>query len=405
MKRSYESLLPWHFSKYRQMLFLAGPRQVGKTTVSEAASALTDHFVYFTWDSQETRDLILAGEKTVAEAAQLFNIHSKLPIVVFDEIHKFAHWKNFLKGFFDLYKTKTHIIVTGSSRLDIFQKGGDSLMGRYFLYRMHPISVAEYLNPARLPTPQQEITQPKLIDDTIFQQLLTFGGFPEPFLIHDPQFSTVWKRTRQQQLFREDIRDLTHIQEINQLEILAEILKLQAGQLLNLSNLNQKVGASVNTVKRWLDVLETFYYCFLVRPYSSNITRSLLKGPKVFLWDWSQVADEGARNENFVASHLLKAVHLWTDLGLGEYELFFIRDKEKREVDFCVTKNGVPWMLVEVKSSDNHSVSEHLYRFAKQLNVAHAFQVVFNAKPVLVDCFSLQEPSIVPVQTLLSQLV
>ena len=403
MQRLYQSLIYEHFIKNRQMLFLAGPRQVGKTTISKTAEALTKHFYYWNWDIVEDRNFILEGPRTIGNKIGLEHMQStNLPIVVFDEIHKYTKWKNFLKGFYDLYQTKINIIVTGSSRLDVFKSGGDSLMGRYIPYRIHPISVAEY---TRTILTNKEILPPTYVELEVIHNLLKFGGFPDPFLKKDEKFLIQWRRLIQQQLFREDIRDLSHIQEIGQLEILSNLLKYQASQLLNLSNLAKKMNVAVTTIKRWLGTLEIFYYCFLIKPYTKNITRGLLREPKLYLWDWSTIKNEGARFENLIASHLLKAVHFWTDRGFGDYELYFIRDKEKREVDFLVTKNDTPWFLVEAKYSSNNSISEHLYRFQQQLKAPHAFQIVLNAEYVDADCFVEKNPVIVPASTFLSQLI
>src|SRR5688500_11695925 len=216
MKRLYEAILAQHFKhhSYKQMLFLAGPRQVGKTTVSLSAKALTHKFTYLNWDNQDHRQIILAGPTAVADFIELAKAYADLPIVVFDELHKYRHWKNFLKGFFDTYRDQLHIIVTGSSKLDIYRTGGDSLMGRYFPYRVHPVSVAECL---RTEVNQHEITSPKSIKPATFDALLEFGGFPEPFLNQSKTFSRRWKQLRKEQLFRGDIRDLSRIQEVDQL--------------------------------------------------------------------------------------------------------------------------------------------------------------------------------------------
>jgi len=402
MHRIYEGLIKEHFANNQQMLFLAGPRQVGKTTISLAAKALTDEFTYLNWDNYDDRRLIVEGPSNIAVKLGLSQLRKKLPIVVFDEIHKYTKWKIFLKGFFDTYKNQVKIIVTGSSKLNIYRRGGDSLMGRYFCYRIHPISVAECLHVVPI---EQEINKPTVIDKAQFQALWEFGGFPEPFLKHETRFYQRWKNLRQHQLFREDIRDLSHIQEIAHIEILANILKEQAGQLVNLSSFAKHIQVSVSTIKRWLGTLENFYYCFLIKPWTKNISRSLLKEPKLYLWDWSEITDPGAKAENFVAAHLLKAIHYWTDCGFGNYDLFFIRDKDKREVDFLVTKNQKPWFLVEVKHSKSNSLNENLYRFQEYTKAQHAFQVVFDLEPIEVDCFTKREPIIVPVQTFLSQLV
>lgn len=275
-------------------------------------------------------------------------------------------------------------------------------MGRYFSYRIHPFSVAECLhnNFSKI-----EIREPKLIDQNMFQALFNFGGFPEPFIKQETTFYNRWKKLRKEQLFHEDIRDLSKIYDITQLEILAEIIKEHAGKLVNYTNFANKIGSSVDSIKRWINTLNSFYYCFTIKPWSKNITRSLIKEPKIYLWDWSDISDIGAKTENFVASHLLKAVHFWTDLGFGDYELYFLRDKEKREVDFLVTKNNEPWFLVEVKNSDNQGLSKNLFHFQKQLNAKHAFQVAFDMEPIVKNCFEYNHPIIVPAKIFLSQLV
>ena len=274
-------------------------------------------------------------------------------------------------------------------------------MGRYFIYRMHPFSVSEILTDK---IAENEIRKPQIIDNSSFEQLLTFGGFPEPLLKADKRFYNRWRRLRTEQFFHEDIRDLTNVQEIAQLEILAEILKNQTGQLANYSTLANAINVSVDTIRRWIQVLENLYFCFCIKPWSSNVKKSLLKQPKIYLWDWTLCGNIGARNENFIASHLLKAVHLWTDIGIGDYELFYIRDKIKREVDFLVTKNKIPWFLVEVKTSKD-SLSPNLKFFQQQIKAEYAFQVTINMDYVDRDCFTESGPVIVPAKTFLSQLV
>ena len=402
MKRVYEELIHRDLEENRQMIFMAGPRQVGKTTCSLSAERYSSDFHYLNWDVPSHRQLIIAGPDAVAEKLGLLQAKSNLPIVVFDEIHKYGKWKQFLKGFFDIYGSKVRIIVTGSAKLNIYKAGSDSLMGRYFLYRIHPFSVAEVISPKVI---DKEIKAPHEIDSKQFNQLFEFGGFPEPFIKHSKSFATRWQRLKQQQLFKEDIRELSQIQELASLEMLAEILKSQAGQLVSYSNIANAVNVSIPTIQKWIKSLEAFYYCFTIKPWSKNVKRALRKEPKIYLWDWSVITDRGAKCENFVAAHLLKAVHYWTDRGFGDYELYFIRDKEKREVDFLVTKDKKPWFLVEVKQSKNHSISKALYQFQKITGAAHAFQVVFDMDYVSKDCFDYTEPVIVPIQTLLSQLV
>ena len=402
MKRIYQVVVEEHLRQYDQMSLLVGPRQVGKSTLANNIKALSPYNKSFNWDVLEDREQITAGGSSIVHGLQLDAMLKTKPIIIFDEIHKYSQWKTFLKGFVDEYKTRLHIIVTGSCKLDIYRKGGDSLMGRYFLYRIHPISVAELL---RTSISDNEISKPIELKQDLFDSLLEFGGFPEPFLKQNKRFYNIWQNLRRQQMIKEDIRSVSQIQEISQLELLAFTLQQQAGQLLNYSNLAKKIRASDQTIRRWIDVLTAYYHCFIIKPWSRNIARSLLKDPKIYLWDWSIIDDSGAKLENFVASHLLKAVHFWNDTGLGKYDLHFLRDKDKKEVDFVVIKDDKPWFLVEVKSSGKESLSKNLYNFQQQTGAKHAFQVVFDLPYVEQDCFQHTQPIIVPAQTFLSQLI
>ncbi len=402
MKRVYTSVAQSHLKKYRQMIFLAGPRQVGKTTCSKSFEKEYSPFYYLNWEVAEHRKLIIAGPIDVGNFLNLQTVNTKKTLVVFDEIHKFGKWKRFLKGFFDLYEKKCHVIVTGSAKLDVYQRGGDSMMGRYFPYRVHPLSVGELL---RTQIRETELVPPKRLDPQELDRLLHFGGFPEPYIRMDQHFSNNWHRLRKQQLIEDDIRQLSQIQDFSELEILLDLIADESGQLLNASSFAKQINMASNTITRWVKTLESFYFCYLVKPWSTNVRRTLRKTPKVYLWDWSMVKDRGQRVENFIASHLLKAVHFWTDLGFGSYDLHYIRDTNKNEVDFLVTKERKPWFLVEAKASTNKRISKQLYKFQEELEVPFAFQVVYDMPYVDVDCFTQTKPVIVPASTLLSQLV
>ena len=401
MKRIYEAIIQNHLQRYDQMIFLTGPRQVGKTTLVKSLRSENNH-VYLNWDNLNDKKTIISGYDEIIAPLHLEKLASAKPILIFDEIHKMSDWKNFLKGFYDTYKTKIHIIVTGSAKLDVYQKGGDSLMGRYFLYHQFPITLAENV---RVEFSDREINAPQKIDDHIWDALFEFGGFPEPFLKKDRLFLNQWHNLKHNQLFREEIRDLGEIRELAQCELLATILQQNASHLINYSQLSRQIKASDYSVRKWLNTLRSLYYCFFIQPWSKNISRSLLKEPKCYLWDWSLITNQGAKTENFVACHLFKAVNLWTDTGLGKYELFFIRDKDKNEVDFLIVKNDTPWVLIEVKSSSNSAINSSLYKFQKQLNIKHAYQVAYDMPYIDKNCFELEQPIIVPMKTFLSQLV
>lgn len=396
LPRLYTAILTEHFAEHRQMALLAGARQVGKTTVCHL---LDPEASYLNFDDQDDRALILSGPKAVAQELGLEQLRERRPLVVFDELHKHGRWKAFLKGFFDGFGARTRIAVTGSARLDVYRRGGDSLMGRYFLYRMHPLSVGELL---RQDVPDQPLRAPAELARARYQQLLVSGGFPEPFL-RDARFGTRWRELRRQQLIREDVRDLARVQEISQLEVLEILLRARSGMSLSYSELARTVNVTVDTVRRWVDLLTVLYHGFLVRPWFKNVAKSLRKEPKWYMTDWSGIEDEGRRAETFVACHLLKAVHTWTDLGFGKFELRYLRDKEKREVDFCVVRGGNPWFLVEVKQSDAR-LSSSVGWFQQQTGAKHAFQVLVDMEFVAADPFARTDPCVVPAATLLSML-
>lgn len=394
--RIYDGVLREHLVEHRQMALVSGPRQVGKTT---ACRAISDH--YLNWDNPDDRRVIVAGPGKVAEAAKLDLLREKPPVVTFDELHKFPKWKSWLKGLFDSYGDRARFIVTGSSRLDVFKRGGDSLMGRYFLYRMHPWSVAEC---ATTSLPETPVRQPSAIDEDDWRALQDHGGFPEPFLKRDPRFTRRWRNLRHEQLSREDLREVTRVQDIGTMELMMRLLAERSGGQLVYAGLARETGVTIDTVKRWIDLLERLHYGFLVRPWFKNVTKALVKEPKWFLRDWSGCEDAGARSETLVACHLLKAVDGWNDLGLGRFELRYLRDKRQREVDFLVVRDRKPWFLVEVKTADT-SLSPSLAHFQNETGAPHAFQVVIELPFEAVDGFTAKTPVVVSARGFLSQLL
>ncbi|MCK5797755.1 MAG: ATP-binding protein [Deltaproteobacteria bacterium] len=379
------------------MAFVSGPRQVGKTTSCRHFRA--DHS-YLTWDDQDDRRLILSGPRAVVESLHLERLGTGRKMLVLDEFHKYSRWKTFLKGLFDKEKERIQIVVTGSSRMEHYQRGGDSLMGRYLPYRMHPLSVGELISTELLET---ELRLPPPRDPGLIDALWTHGGFPEPLALANPRFSRRWRRLRRDQLIAEDIRDLSQIRQVDQLSVLADILGERSASQLSYAHLARQINVAVDTARRWVGSLVALHHGFLLRPFSKNVAKSLRKEPKWYLRDWSTIDDVGQRAETFVAAHLLKAVQTWEDLGLGDYELNYLRDKAKREVDFVVVRDGRPWFLVEVKHSDT-TLSPALRYFQDQIGAVHAFQGVFALPWTSTDCFSRGDPCVVPIATLLSQL-
>ena len=397
--RIYDSLLAEHLASHRQMALVSGPRQVGKTTTCRLRAA-----AYVNWDSIDDRELILSGPGRLVDALRLDRVSDAVPVVLFDELHKFPRWKQFLKGLFDTHADRVRIAVTGSSRMNVYRRGGDSLMGRYFPYRMHPFSVAEAAA-CDLPDPARIVRLPKPVGAAEFDALWHHGGYPEPFLKRDVRFSRRWQSLRLLQLVREDVRDFTQVQQLDQMEVMARLLMDRSGQQLVYGNLARQVRVSVDTVRRWIAALCDLHLGFLVRPWFNNVSRSLRKEPKWYLRDWASIEDAGQRSETFVACHLLKAVDGWNDLGLGAFQLGYLRDKEKREVDFVVVRDGSPWFLVEAKHGDE-SMSPSLKRYQERVGAPFAFQVTVDADPVHQDCFAHPGPPvIVPARTFLSQLL
>ena len=396
--RLYENVIREHLSLYRQMVFLSGPRQVGKTTLARCFA--TD---YLNWETKDIRQLVLKGAKAVGESLGLPQEDSAKRILVFDEIHRYSKWKGFLKGFFDLYEKQVRIFATGSARLDVYKRGGDSMMGRYFPYRIHPLSVAELVDPS-IPDEKKVVRMPRAIAEDQWESLNAFGGFPEPLANGSMRFLRKWRALRLEQLFREDIRDITKSAELDQIEVLALILANRSGDQLVMSSLASDVTTSEPTVKKWIALLKALYYGFAVKPYYKNVENSIRKTPKWYLRDWSGIEDAGKRMETFVACHLLKAVEGWSDLGFGEFDLYYIRDKKKREVDFLVTRDKKPWFVAEVKNA-NEKLSPALSLFQRQTGAEHAFQIVAERPFEEADCFDFREPTVVSARTFLSQLL
>jgi predicted AAA+ superfamily ATPase len=348
-----------------KMVLLAGPRQVGKTTLARRVLGAWESGVYVSWDNREDRRDIRSGRWPGGSA-----------LVVLDELHKWRGWKSWLKGEFDKHRERLRFLVTGSARLDLYRRGGDSLQGRYHHHRLHPFSYAE-LAPRRAPTvpsPGRELEIPSEGDQDLVESLLQYGGFPEPFLAHSPRTLRRWQKERLDRFFREDVRDLEPLRDLSTFQLLADLLPDRVGSLLSLNALREDLEVSHRALTHWMDVLETMYHVFRVRPFAGPRSRLLGKMPKAYLWDSSLVPARAARFENLVASHLLKLCHFLEDTEGHPTELRYLRDREGREVDFLVMAGRKPWFLVEAKVSDTR-VDPSIVLYKKRLGVPWAYQV------------------------------
>ncbi|OFZ22064.1 MAG: hypothetical protein A2202_00880 [Bdellovibrionales bacterium RIFOXYA1_FULL_36_14] len=353
----------------KKIAFVTGPRQVGKTTLcKQILEKLKASDSYYNWDDQDFRLVWIQSPKNLIE---------KKDIVVFDEIHKDRKWKNKLKGLFDLYGSKVNFIVSGSARLDYYRKSGDSLQGRYFPYHLHPFTLGE-TSSIKLP-PQKNWLEHANTSDIAFDDLLNLGGFPEPLLGQSQNKATRWRNLYRERMVREDIRDLQNVRDLSMLDNLSLLLKTKIGSQLSYESLRKDLSVSFESILRWIDLYEAIYYCYRIRPYSNKIKNSIIKEPKLYLYDWSNLEEQGAKFENLIAGHLLKNVHLWTDGAMGDFKLYYLRDKQKREVDFFITNNNKPYLLLEVKSNQT-ALSPSLIHYNEILKPMFCLQLVREEK-------------------------
>ena len=364
------------FSAHK-IAFLSGPRQCGKTTLAKMLLRQRKIGIYRNWDQSEFRRAWAINPSAIVPRAEGENV----PLLVLDEIHKDRRWKRNLKGVFDTLETPCDILVTGSARLNVYMKGSDSLLGRHLSFRLHPFSIRELHRPAVLgPDEAVEALFTRAQKKTSGSQeslasLMTYGPYPEPFLAQNQRLARLWRRSREQLVVREDLRDLSHLPDLGRIEMMTSLLPERVGSPFSMASLARDLEVSIPTVKRWLGYLRMLYYLFEVKPYSKRITRSIRREGKVYLWDYAIVPDNGARFENLIACHLLKACHFWTDTGEGEFELFLLRNKDKQEIDFLIVRDGQPWLPVEVKYADT-TPSPNWSRFLGMLPCRRAIQVV-----------------------------
>lgn len=354
----------------RQMLFVTGPRQSGKTTLAKQIGGTFKDSLYLNWDLPDDRAAIL---RDPVFFTKMNRKSAGKPLVIFDEIHKKNSWKNYLKGCYDESSGDFKFLCTGSGRLDLFQKGSDSLAGRYFLFHLWPFTVAELAGVRR--DFKSFYSNPfidNLHDDDhiagIWQRLREKSGFPDPYLSEIEPFYQLWSRTYRNQLIREDIRNATKIEKIDQMEALTYLLPNKVGSPISINNFAQDLGVAFETVKSWLLLLDRFFVTFRLKPFHKKIARSITKERKLYLFDYPQIEDPAARFENMIAVDLLRAITTWNECGHGPFDLFYVRNREKQEVDFLITERNRPWLLIEAKSGDTEPESS-LLAIQKQLNV------------------------------------
>jgi uncharacterized protein len=357
-------------SRDKAMIFISGPRQAGKTTFAQFISKEYINNLYFNWDILDQRTRMITNPYFFEEVGRRDN---SIPLIVFDEIHKYKDWKNYLKGVFDKYQREFQFLVSGSGRLDAYQWAGDSLAGRYYHFRLWPFTLSELADrnvsfSDFTGDPLRVLSDAGHSAAAIWKDLKELSGFPEPYLSGRKTTWRRWSGTYARQIVREDIRDMTGIRSVSDLETLYSLLIAGIGSPTSLPSLSNNLKVSYNSVSHWLTIFEKMYLVFTLLPWSHRITRAIHKERKTYIWDIPQIKEAAARFENMVAVELFRAVSNWTDMGFGSFSLHYIKNKEHQEVDFLITHDGDPFLLIEAKLSDSQP-SASLLKFQSQLNI------------------------------------
>jgi len=333
-----------------KIVLLSGPRQVGKTTLTQK---LDQKAQYINYDNMDDRSIILKRS------------FDRQGLIIFDELHKLRNWKSWLKGIYDHDKGKYQIIVTGSSRLDIAKKMGDSLAGRFFLYHLHPLTLKELKN--------------HIPPEKALEQLLKCSGFPEPFFKSTQQFYNRWRHSHLDIILRQDLASMELIHDIGDIENLILLLQDRVGGTIKYANLAHDLGRDPKTIKRWITILENLFIIFTVSPYTKSINKAILKEPKVYFYDVARIKNPGAQLENLVALSLKKELDYILDTSGTTGNLGYLRNKDGKELDFIVTMENGLTFLFEVKTSDE-TPSKHFNYFSNFFNKPKCIQLVKNLK-------------------------
>ncbi len=383
MKRTLSPFIKKDLKK--KPVLLSGPRQCGKTFL---AKRLFDSYDYSNFD-------VVADRKMIISQDWLRN----RDLVIFDELHKMKKWKSWLKGIFDSNEKNQKYLVTGSANLNTYKKVGDSLAGRYLGYRLYPFDLKELIE--NIDTLELKIKKRGDIREHLFERLFEVSGFPEPFLTKEKGFYQKWCRTHLDVILKQDVLEMESVKNIKQIETLTYLLTERVGSPLSYNSLREDVGTDDKSIKRWVDLLENSYVLFRIYPYKSrSIAGSLRKAPKVYFYDHVRVENHAARLENMVAFALQKEIHFRQD-ALGEnFDLFYVRNKQKKEIDFLITKNKKPHRLIEVKTSDVIP-SENFQSFSKAFVGVPKIQLVRNLDH---DRLTKEDVLVTPVYKWLSQM-
>ena len=327
----------------RKLVFLIGPRQVGKTWLAQDIAKLFSDSIYLNYDNLKDRKIIINQSWL-----------NDTNLLVLDEIHKMPEWKNFVKGIYDTKLFTMKMLITGSARLEAFHTGGDSMAGRFFKHRLLPFSASELSH---------------INEDINMDKLLLHGGFPEPFLLDDAVESDRWRMQYINGLIRTDVLEFEKIHDFKAIELVFQLLRSSVGSSVSYQSIAEDVGIAPNTVKKYIQIFESLFLVFKITPYSKNIARSLLKEPKIYFFDTGMVeGNKGIRFENLVAVSLLKHVYAVNDYLGKPYSLNYLRTKDKAEVDFCIVNKKGPKVMIEAKLS-NDTPRKAIVNFNRRYNI------------------------------------
>ncbi len=367
----------------RQMRFITGPRQSGKTTIAKQFLSSTGcENLYYNWDNRKIRDRYFSDNHFFS--SDIYNVTpiGKKRWICMDEIHKYPKWKNVLKDFFDSFGDEHGFIVTGSAKLDMMRKSGDSLAGRYFSFHLNPIVLSELLNTRSafsnkvkaLDFIGQKLDSVRYHEDAI-ASLLKFSGFPEPLLAANERFFNKWHSDYFERILREDLRDLADVEELENLAKVMSLLPERISSPLSINSIATDVKCAFATAANYIKALELGYLIFRISPYNRKIARAIKKETKAYFYDWTRIPDPSKRFENYIAVELKALVDSWSDSGHGKFSLNFIRDRDGKETDFLILNDDKPWLMIEAKQSRSE-IEHHHSRNREALGGIPFIQVV-----------------------------
>lgn len=369
----------------RQMRFIAGPRQSGKTFLAKYFLEKKGYLnLYYNWDSRIIRNTY--KKENYFFQKDLYNTEKKSDYywICFDEIHKMPKWKNILKDFFDSFHENVKFVVTGSAQLDSYRKAGDSLAGRYLMFHLFPIALFELTHKDNTfleisPNSNQFIE--RILETVKYypneqEQLLKFSGFPEPLLRSKINFQRRWKNDYIDKLIKEDLRDITRIVALENIATLMLLLPSKIGLPLSINSLVNDIGINYTSIKNYLNALQLSYVIFSIKPYSKRVNRAIKKEVKSYFFDWTRCVSEGALFENYVAMQLVTWITLVNDLGISELDIRYVRLRDGKETDFLILKDNSPWLLIEAKLSKTPTIESHHYRISEMLGKIPLVQLI-----------------------------